>query len=363
MTEYSVELRNVSKSFGDKTVVHPMDLGVRSNEFFSLLGPSGCGKTTTLRIIAGFEQPNTGEILLGPVDVTPVPPYQRDVNTVFQNYALFNHLTVAGNVAFGLKRRRVDKREITRRVGEMLELVGLADRSGARPHELSGGQKQRVALARALVNEPQVLLLDEPLAALDLKLRQQMQLELKRIQIEVGITFIFVTHDQDEALTMSDRIAVMNAGRVEQLGTPDEIYEAPRSRFVADFIGSTNLVSGHVEDRGIRLHSGTHAVLAPEALRGFAPGQEAMLSIRPERIQLAASSDPRVADLDHAFREAAVVRSKVYHGATTQYVVELASGETLKVQEQNSTRAASQRDVGDTLQVFCAASDLVLVPA
>ncbi|MBM4409564.1 MAG: spermidine/putrescine ABC transporter ATP-binding protein, partial [Chloroflexi bacterium] len=234
---FSVRLDRVSKRFGDVLAVNDVSLACRSGEFFSLLGPSGCGKTTTLRMIGGFEEPTSGHIYLGTRDVTDLPPYRRDVNTVFQSYALFPHLSVFDNVAFGLKRRGVSAAEIRRRVGEMLDMVELPGYERRRPRQLSGGQQQRVALARALVNQPQVLLLDEPLGALDLKLRRQMQLEVKRIQSGVGITFIYVTHDQDEAMTMSDRIAVMHAGRIEQEGLPEELYEHPRTQFVAGFLG------------------------------------------------------------------------------------------------------------------------------
>ena len=246
----AIELSGVVKEFQARgeviTAVAGIDLDIREGEFFSLLGPSGCGKTTTMRMIAGFEEPTQGVIRLHGQDVTNISPNKRDVNMVFQSYALFPHMNVFENVAFGLRRKAVAKPEITRRVGEMLEIVDMAGRSERRPRELSGGQQQRVALARALVNNPRALLLDEPLGALDLKLRQAMQVELKRIQREVGITFVYVTHDQGEALTMSDRIAVMNDGSIEHLGTPREIYEHPRTRFVAGFIGTSNLLTGTV---------------------------------------------------------------------------------------------------------------------
>ena len=238
----TVSLRSITKVYSGQPVVDGLDLDIFAGEFFSILGPSGCGKTTTLRMLGGFLVPDGGEIFLAGENVTEVPPYRRDVNTVFQSYALFEHLSVADNVAFGLKRKRVPKKEIVRRVGEMLELVNLRDRARARPRELSGGQQQRVALARALVNMPALLLLDEPLGALDLKLRRQMQVELKTIQREMGITFVFVTHDQEEALTMSDRIAVMNHGRLEQVAAAAEIYERPATAFAAGFIGASNMV-------------------------------------------------------------------------------------------------------------------------
>jgi len=250
----AIELVGVEKQFasvaGDVRAVEHVDLRIDEGEFFSLLGPSGCGKTTTLRMIAGFEEPTNGQILLHGRDMVGVPPYRRDVNMVFQQYALFPHMDVFENVAFGLRRKKVPKDEIRRRVTETLQLVELEGREKRRPRQLSGGQQQRVALARALVNRPRALLLDEPLGALDLKLRQAMQLELKRIQREVGITFVYVTHDQEEALTMSDRLVVMNAGRIEQLGSPRELYERPGTRFVANFIGTSNIVTGRLDRKG-----------------------------------------------------------------------------------------------------------------
>src|SRR5688500_12847196 len=268
-----VRLASVTKLFDDVAAVDDVSLEIPRGSFFALLGPSGCGKTTTLRMIGGFEDPSEGRILLGDHDVTGLPSYKRDVNTVFQSYALFPHLDVFENVAFGLKRRKVAKAEIAKRAHEMLALVALGGLERRKPRQLSGGQQQRVALARALVNHPRVLLLDEPLGALDLKLRKQMQLELKRIQHEVGITFVHVTHDQEEAMTMADQIAVMNAGKIEQLGTPTELYETPKTAFVAGFLGVSNLIAGEVEQgavvtsAGIRLqvaslngHSGPVAV-------------------------------------------------------------------------------------------------------
>ncbi len=267
-TSPEIQLLDLQKHFRDVRAVDGVSLEVAAGEFFSLLGPSGCGKTTTLRMIGGFELPTGGQVLLRGRDVTNDPPDKRPVNMVFQNYALFPHLDVGANVGFGLKRTHVAKQEIAVRVGEALELVHLTGYERRKPNQLSGGQQQRVALARALVNRPQVLLLDEPLGALDLKLRRRLQVELKRIQAEVGITFVYVTHDQEEALTMSDRIAVMHAGKVEQLGTPEELYERPTSRFVADFIGSTNLLHGRLEADGwVRLDSGDLAPVAHEGPR------------------------------------------------------------------------------------------------
>jgi ABC-type Fe3+/spermidine/putrescine transport system ATPase subunit len=258
-----VELVGATKRFGAVTAVDAVDLAVRPGEFLSLLGPSGCGKTTTLRLIAGFEHPDEGEVRIGGRDVSRLPPYKRNVNTVFQSYALFPHLNVRDNVAYGLKQRGLRRRERRTRAGEMLELVHLAGYEKRKPRQLSGGQQQRVALARALVMQPQVLLLDEPLGALDLKVRKQLQVELKRIQEEVGITFVYVTHDQEEALAMSDRVAVMNAGRIEQLGPPREIYDSPATEFVAEFIGDTNFVRVN----------GRRVAVRPERIRVARDGQ------------------------------------------------------------------------------------------
>ena len=282
-----IQLDRVTKRFGSFVAVEEAHFDIREGEFFSMLGPSGCGKTTTLRMIAGFEQPTSGQILLGGTDVSRTPPHKRDVNTVFQQYALFPHMTVFENVAFGLRNRKVDNAEITRRVGEMLEVVRLPEFAQRRPDQLSGGQQQRVALARALVNMPKALLLDEPLGALDLKLRQVMQLELKRIQREVGITFIFVTHDQEEALTMSDRIAVMTQGRTDQIGTPTEIYHRPATAFVAGFIGTANLLPVTVrgqegEQVTVDGPGGRYFVRAEG--RTYPTGSPATLMVRPERM-------------------------------------------------------------------------------
>lgn len=286
--ELAVDLVNVTKQFGTFRAVEQLSLGIRDGEFFSLLGPSGCGKTTTLRMIAGFEQPTTGEIFLYGQPVTAVPASRRPVNTVFQSYALFPHLTVAQNVAFGLEMKKVARPEIDRRVRESLELIQLPQLANRYPRQLSGGQQQRVALARALVNEPEVLLLDEPLGALDLKLRKAMQLELKQIQARVGITFIYVTHDQEEALTMSDRIAVMNEGVVQQVGTPRQIYEHPLNRFVADFIGESNFVPAVVSRPGrpvpITIANLPALGLADEM--EVVAGQVVIVTIRPEKINL-----------------------------------------------------------------------------
>jgi spermidine/putrescine transport system ATP-binding protein len=315
-------------------------------EFFSMLGPSGCGKTTTMRMIAGFEEPTTGVVRLDGQDVTAVPPNRRDVNMVFQSYALFPHMNVFENVAFGLRRKRVGKQEIGKRVGQMLEIVDLAGRDNRRPRELSGGQQQRVALARALVNNPRALLLDEPLGALDLKLRQAMQVELKRIQREVGITFVYVTHDQGEALTMSDRIAVMNDGEIEQLGAPQEIYEHPSTRFVAGFIGTSNLLTGTIA----RLEGGSGVIEPGEGQRivvplrgtGAGPGDQVDLTVRPEKISLTA--DPGVAGCTLR----GTVTEVVYLGTSTSFTVRTTTGADIVVFQQNSAAPSKSAARGDT---------------
>jgi putative spermidine/putrescine transport system ATP-binding protein len=311
MTGGQVVLVDLVKRFADVTAVGGINLDMPSGEFFSLLGPSGCGKTTTLRLIAGFEQPDAGSVQLRGRDVTDDPPYARNVNTVFQDYALFPHMTVAENVAYGLKIRRVPKAERQERVEEALRTVQLTGYGERRPAQLSGGQRQRVALARALVNRPQVLLLDEPLGALDLKLRQGMQIELKRIQREVGITFIYVTHDQDEALTMSDRVAVFNEGRIEQVGPPAQVYEHPRTEFVAGFVGVSNLLTreGH------------------------------SLSVRPEKIRIL---DDGAQPEPGAHVESGKIREVVYAGMATRYIVELDDGGELTVVVQNLETTSAQ---------------------
>ena len=308
----AVRLDGVTKRYGDVLAVDGIDLEVRDGEFFSMLGPSGSGKTTTLRMIAGFELPTTGRILLHGVDVSSQPPFVRDVNTVFQDYALFPHMTVGDNVAYGLVVRKVAKAERTRRVGEALAMVRLEGYERRRPGQLSGGQRQRVALARALVNRPRVLLLDEPLGALDLKLREEMQIELKAIQQQVGITFIYVTHDQEEALTMSDRLAVFNRGRIEQVGAPADVYERPRTPFVAGFVGTSNLLRGEV----------AQAIV----------GQAGTFTVRPEKIRLAAPDAPVGPDETSATGR---IRSVVYLGPDTRYVVTLDAGSELVVTQQN----------------------------
>src|SRR5262245_16004336 len=348
----AIELVGVVKEFqarGEVVVaVRGLDLVIREGEFFSLLGPSGCGKTTTMRMIAGFEDPTRGGIRLHGADVTGIPPNKRDVNMVFQSYALFPHMTVFENVAFGLRRKKAAKEEINRRVGEMLEIVDLGGRGERRPRELSGGQQQRVALARALVNRPRALLLDEPLGALDLKLRQAMQVELKRIQREVGITFVYVTHDQGEALTMSDRIAVMNDGAVEHLGTPREIYEHPKTRFVAGFIGTSNLLTGTVArvDAGQAVIevSPDERIVVPVQDPGPAPGSTLELTVRPEKIQLATT---RPADRGCVLRGS--VTEVVYLGTSTNFSVTTTTGADIVVFQQNSAAAGEAADRGDNV--------------
>jgi len=328
----AIRIENVTKRFGEHLAVDDVSLEIEQGEFFSLLGPSGCGKTTTLRMLAGFEVPSEGRIMLEGEPVEKVPPYKRDVNMVFQSYALFDHLDIADNVAFGLRRRKVGKDEIKRRVAEALELVNLSERAHARTNELSGGQKQRVALARALVNRPKVLLLDEPLGALDLKLRKQMQVELKQIQREVGITFVYVTHDQEEALSMSDRIAVMHAGRVAQCGPPEDVYEHPSGEFVAGFIGISNLIEGTVADRGqVRLDNGMRlAVTLPEEI---SLGDRVNLSIRPEKIAIGEEVTPDMVSLQ------GTIEARVYLGVMTQITVGLGDGARLVALEQAWHRA------------------------
>jgi spermidine/putrescine transport system ATP-binding protein len=282
----SVELIDVTKRFADVVAVDRISLAVRPAEFLSLLGPSGCGKTTTLRMLAGFEEPTTGTIRISGQEVQGVPPHKRDVNTVFQHYALFPHMSVAENVAYGLRQKKVDRTEIARKVGEILEMVKMAPLANRRPRQLSGGQAQRVALARALVNRPSLLLLDEPLGALDRKLREEMQIELKLLQSQVGITFIFVTHDQGEALSMSDRIAVMLDGHVEQLADPDTIYDHPASAFVAGFIGQQNFFDGTARERGTVVQGDGWKIRSSNPSRDAVDGRAALAAIRPEAVQL-----------------------------------------------------------------------------
>ncbi len=339
MADIDVRLVDVTKSFGpDAVAVDHISLDVRAGEFFSLLGPSGCGKTTTLRMIGGFEEPTSGLIELQGQDVTWLPPYKRNVNTVFQNYALFPHLTIYENVAFGLRRRKVDGAEVKRRVPEMLELVQLHGFERRKPGQISGGQAQRVALARALINRPAVLLLDEPLGALDLKLRKQMQVELKRIQQEVGITFIYVTHAQEEAMTMSDRVAVMNRGKYEQLAAPADLYERPATRFVAGFLGASNLLRGRAEgvdgERSmVRLDNGSVVMMPTTRLAGRT---RVDVGVRPEKIRMLETSEAIPAGSNTL---SGTVRSALYTGVSTQYQVGLPDDTQVVVYEQNLERA------------------------
>ena len=359
MNEFAVEMRNVIKRFpnpdsrnkgSEVTAVDNVNLQIRNGEFFSLLGPSGCGKTTSLRMIGGFELPTSGEIYVQGQPMGRTPPYMRPVNTVFQSYALFHHMTVAQNVAFGLEMQHLPRPEIHKRVEEALEMVQLSGLGGRRPRQLSGGQQQRVALARALVKHPALLLLDEPLGALDMKLRKEMQVELKKLQARVGITFIYVTHDQEEALTMSDRIAVMSKGKALQIGRPVEIYERPNCRFVADFIGETNFLSGVVDEI-----SGEQAVVLLDkvqiAVRGrrqgnLKRGDRAVISIRPEKMRL---SDVCVPE-ENCFSVEVV--NVAYVGSDTRVEVDLGIGKNLSIWEQNSISTLTPHAIYPTGQLI-----------
>ncbi|WP_244594310.1 ABC transporter ATP-binding protein [Leptospira ryugenii] len=313
-----VELIEVTKNFGDFLAVDRASFGIKKGEFFSMLGPSGSGKTTCLRMVAGFYDPSAGKILLGGQDVRGIPPYKRNVNTVFQDYALFPHMSIAENVGYGLMVKNVSKKEIASRVQHMLEMVRLPDVGKRKPSELSGGQRQRIALARALINQPQILLLDEPLGALDLKLREEMQIELKAIQKTVGITFIFVTHDQEEALSMSDRIAVFNQGKVEQIGSPWEIYEKPNTSFVANFVGTSNIFDEQTTSSFIQRSSKT--------------------MIRPEKIRILSPMDPK----DGLITVPATLLNEVYSGANSRLVVQTKAGQRIIVSKQNSNLKAME---------------------
>ena len=330
----AVDVKQAVKRYGDFTALKTISLGIEDNEFFTLLGPSGCGKTTLLRMIAGFEAVTEGAIFLYGDEIETLPPHQRPVNTVFQNYALFPHMTILENVGFGLEMQGAGKAEARRRAGEMLDLVQLSQFAARKPAQLSGGQQQRVALARALAPSPKLLLLDEPLSALDLKLRKAMQIELKHIQRETGITFIFVTHDQEEALTMSDRVAVMSAGELQQLGGPREIYERPRNMFVADFIGDTNLLEvavDKVEGGQAHCHLGGGHALACDAVEGVIPGGRAHLSIRPERLVLSETSEG-------ARSLKARVRENIFIGTDITTLLTLDDGPEISVRTSNSER-------------------------
>ncbi|MFD7434503.1 ABC transporter ATP-binding protein [Streptomyces sp. NPDC059861] len=335
-----VRLSGISKTYGSFTAVHPLDLTVPQGSFFALLGASGCGKTTTLRMIAGLEEPSGGTVSLGDQDVTALPPYKRPVNTVFQSYALFPHLDIYENVAFGLRRRGV--KAVKKQVDEMLDLVQLGEQARKKPHQLSGGQQQRVAVARALINHPKVLLLDEPLGALDLKLRRQMQLELKRIQTEVGITFIHVTHDQEEAMTMADSVAVMNAGRVEQLGAPAELYENPRTTFVANFLGTSNLIEAEVDTKAgdeivVKAGGGKLTLPAGRCTASTETGGKVLVGVRPEKISLVHADDAGEIPAGRN-RVTGKIADASFIGVSTQYVVDSAVCPEFAVYVQNVER-------------------------
>jgi spermidine/putrescine transport system ATP-binding protein len=343
--ETDIHLEGVSKRFGDMTAVDDLTLSIPRGSFFAMLGPSGCGKTTTLRMIGGFEDPSAGRVYLGGNDVTQHPPYRRDVNTVFQSYALFPHLTVEKNVAFGLERKKTPKQKALAQAHEALELVQLGHLAKRKPNQLSGGQAQRVALARALVNRPRALLLDEPLGALDLRLRKQLQIELKRIQQDIGITFVHVTHDQEEAMSMADTIAVMNGGRIEQAGSATELYERPRTAFVANFLGVSNLIDAKVtSDQRVSTHDGA-PLHAPEC-QGLTG--DVQIGVRPEKITLLADGEP-VPDGANVLRGKVVVSA--FLGISIQYVINTAGGEELTVFAQNT----------DGTQAFAVGNDVQLV--
>jgi spermidine/putrescine transport system ATP-binding protein len=365
--ETMVELRGITKRFGDFTAVDSVDLQIRQGEFMTFLGPSGCGKTTLLRLISGFETATQGQVLIGGRDVTNVPPYKRDVNQVFQSYAIFPHLTVEQNVAFGLRMRGVPVDERTRRVGEALELVSLQGLGNRRPHELSGGQRQRVALARAIVCRPQVLLLDEPLSALDAKLRHSMQFELKNLQRQLGITFIFVTHDQEEALIMSDRIAVINKGRIEQLGDATQIYHSPATAFTADFIGEANLLQSQVVYRNgilarVRLTDGVELAVKKETLQDST--SQALLSVRPEKIYITKTKPAK----ENAFK--GTIEEEVFRGAMDELRIRIGgtptsngtpTGLSLMAMVPNESAHERSWHKGDTVYCTIHTDDIVVV--
>ncbi|NIO05298.1 MAG: polyamine ABC transporter ATP-binding protein [Proteobacteria bacterium] len=360
--EFTVELNRVTKKFGDVVAADNVSLQIGRGEFFSLLGPSGCGKTTTLRLIAGFEEPTEGEIFINNENVRDKRPYERDVNTVFQSYALFPHLTVAGNIAFGLERKKTPRHEMGRLIEEALDLVRLKGMGDRYPRQLSGGQQQRVALARALVLKPEVLLLDEPLGALDLKLRKEMQLELKSLQEKVGITFIYVTHDQEEALTMSDRIAVMERGRLEQVGTPEEIYEFPKTRFVADFIGVSNFFSGQViraEGETLLVRTDGNLDVTLPLDHGFTEGQRVQFSIRPEKF----SVGPQGKGRDGENELVGEIANRIYLGGSIHYVIALSAEEKVTVFLKNERTAGQQPSfsVGERVTVSWHRDDSVIL--
>jgi len=347
-----IEIRNITKVFGAGehavTALQEINVNIAENEFFTLLGPSGCGKTTLLRLIAGFEHPSTGSMLLAGEDISLLPPNKRPVNTVFQNYALFPHMTVAGNIAFGLEMLGRPKAEVAETVDRMLRLVRMEELKNRQTSEISGGQQQRVALARALAPQPKVLLLDEPLSALDLKLRKEMQIELKRLQSETGITFVFVTHDQEEALTMSDRIAVMNAGRIHQIGSPRQIYDHPENRFVANFIGDSNFLNaklGNIKDDQAELEfAAGRKVTVPLHRADLSDGEVSVL-IRPEHVSIAEPTG-------NSHELTGVIENIVYFGTDTHYHLKLASGEAFMARLQNNPSEAEKRAAGDKVAVL-----------
>jgi len=347
-TTAAISIRGVTKRFGDVTAVDDLTIDIREGEFLTLLGPSGCGKTTTMRMVAGFEEPDAGDILLRGEDVVGVPPNKRHVNMCFQNYALFPHMDVQQNIEYGLKLKKVGKEDRARKVEEMLSIVRLEGYEHRRPGQLSGGQQQRVALARALVNEPAALLLDEPLGALDVKLRKQMQLELKRIQNELKTTFVYVTHDQEEALSMSDRIAVMNEGVVEHLGSPRDVYERPGTPFVADFVGVLNAaelaVSSVDGDRAVLSINDTDRVVVPATGHGLATGSLALVAVRPERIAITRGA----AEANGGSRLSGTVVQVVYLGTLTQFHVDTSAGKTFVV-HQLSTEGSEAIDARDAV--------------
>jgi spermidine/putrescine transport system ATP-binding protein len=360
-TQLDVELRKVFKVFNGETAVRGIDLDIRKGEFFSILGPSGCGKTTTLRLIAGFEEPTGGDVLIRGRSMNRVPAHQRPVNTVFQSYALFSHLTVWDNIAFGLRIKKCNNSEVQQRVGEALNLVKMNDFAKRFPAQLSGGQQQRVALARALVNRPTVVLLDEPLGALDLKLRKEMQVELSNLHQELGVTFVMVTHDQEEALSLSDRIAVMNGGRVEQIGTPSEIYESPLTPFVADFIGDTNLFQGKIDESySSLLHvvtdKGLKISVRPQDSWNGADSRDVVISVRPEKIQVGLNEP---SDQMNCYEGR--LKHVMYLGTHVHYVVELLTGESLTVLQPN--RPESLIDLHTPVHVYWSAADCLALAA
>lgn len=351
MAESDVSIRKLTKRFGDSVAVDNIDLEVPRGAFVTFLGPSGCGKTTTLRMIGGFEHPDSGQISIKGEEVGSLPPHRRDTSMVFQNYALFPHMNVADNIGFGLRERKVPKGEIRERVQRMLDLVELPDRGKRKPRQLSGGQQQRIALARSLVIEPTVLLLDEPLGALDLKLRKQMQIELKRIQQQVGITFIYVTHDQEEALTMSDRIVVMNDGRVEQDGAAEEIFDNPRTRFVAEFMGAENIIDAEIVDRDSssgRLRIGNGEVTIPVT---FPSGTtRAAIVVRPGRVRMNATGG-----------WSGRVRERVYKGSLMSYMIQLDDG-TMITADAIHDDPTQRHSVGDKIALDFRPEDIVVIP-